>query len=712
MPVEILKLKMALINKIREKSGIAVTIIAVALIFFIVGGDLLGPNNFFGGNSTAVGEIRGKKIDYRDFQERVDQVRRNYEAQVGRAANEMEINQMREQAWMQFISEYAYEDEYEKLGLKVTDDETVDMVQGDHLSPAIIQAFTDPSTGSFNKSGIVEYLRNLKTLGPEQQASWIQFEEGLKMERLRQKLENLISNSTYVTKAEAEREYRNAESRSVVDFLYVPFYSVADSTVKVTDDQLSSYLKKHSKQYKGIDSRTLQYVTFPILPSKQDSTSLYDQIKQLAKDLATTSNDSSFVRINSDIQLPLYQSYADMSDQLKEAVKTFVPGGVFGPYREGNTYYIYKYGGTKTDTVHTVRASHILIRFDNPSDSAKLESRRQAESVLAQIRGGASFEAMAMSSSSDQGSAQRGGDLGYFQNNGTMVKPFEDAVFSHPGTGLINRVVESQFGYHIIKVTEAKSNVLYRLASIGKTIVPSQATRDDVYNNASQFALESKTANQFNDKAKNDNLYVTTANKVLESATNINAISDGREIIRWAFSDKTDLNKVSHVFETEEQYVVAVLTGKTDKSNVKVNDFRTEITEKVRNKLKADLIIAKLKDASGEFESISGKYGAGAVVEKEIEVNLQTGMLKGAGFDPLAVGKAVGLKAGKRIGPFQGENGVFIIESKSVEAAPEIADYSQYKNQLLMNKSGSVSYLINEAVQESANIVDNRAKFY
>ncbi len=704
---------MALINKIREKSGIAVTIIAVALIFFIVGGDLLGPGSFFGGNNnTTIGEIKGTKVDYREYQERVDAVRRNYEAQIGRAANEMEIAQMREQVWMQYISEIAYDDQYKQLGLKVTDDELYDMVQGDHISPAIYQAFTDPTTGVFNKEGVVEYLKNLNNLGPEQQASWVQFEEGLKLDRLRDKFENLMRASTYVTKAEAEREYKSTAAKSIVDFLYVPYYSVPDSAVTVTDKMLSDYLKKHSNQYKGVDTRTIQYVTFPIVPSKEDSTALYEEIKALAKELATTTNDSTFVRVNSDIQLPLYMSYANMSEQLKEAVKTFVPGGVFGPYREGNTYYIYKYGGTKTDTVYTARASHILIRFDNPSDSAKQESRKRAESILQQIRGGASFEAMALASSDDQGSAQRGGDLGYFQNNGQMVKPFEDAVFSHPGTGLINRLVESQFGYHIIKVTEAKSNTLYRLAAIGKTILPSQATRDEVYNRASQFALESKTAQDFTENAKKHELYVSTANKILESATNVNAITDGREIVRWAFSPKTGLNKVSNVFETEEQYVVAVVTGKTDKKDVKVNDFRTEITEKVRNQLKAALIIDKLKNAQGELEAISANYGAGAVVEKEVEINLLTGMLKGAGFDPQAVGKAVGLKAGERIGPFEGENGVFIIQSKSTEPAPEIADYTQYKNQLLNNRAGSIPYLINEAVQESANIVDNRAKFY
>ncbi len=703
---------MALITKIREKSGVAVTIIAVSLIFFIVGGDLLGPGSMFGGSSQTIGEIAGKEIDYRDYSSRVDMIRKNYEAQTGRGAGEAEMTQIREQAWSQYIIDYAFDGQYDQLGLQVSDEELVDMVQGDHISPAIQQAFTDPTTGVFNKNGVVEYLRNLKSLAPEQQHSWSVFEASLRSDRLRQKYENLLTASNYVTKAEAQREYRANAAKATVDFLYVPYYSVPDSTVKVTDDQLNAYLKAHKNQYQGMDTRTIQYVSFPILPSQEDSTHLYDEIKDLAKQLATASNDSSFVKMHSDIQLPLYQSYANMSDQLKEAVKTFVPGGVYGPYREGSTYYIYKYGGTRNDTLYTARASHILVRAENPSDSAKGAARNRAEALLSQIRGGASFEALAVSNSADPGSAQRGGDLGYFQNNGAMVKPFEDAVFSHPGTGMVGKVIESQFGFHIIKVTDAKSNMLYRLASIGKTIAPSQTTRDDMYNKASEFTMAAKTGEQFQENAKKENLFVTTANRLTESSTNVNSIQDGREIIRWAFADKTGMNKVSQVFETEEQYVVAVLTGKTDKNNVKVNDFREELTEKVRNQMKSEKIIAQLKGQQGDLESISTKYGAGAVVEVAEEISLATGLLKGAGFDPLAIGKAFGLKNGGRTEPFAGENGVFIIESKSLEEAPEIADYSQYKNQLLMNKEGSIPYLVGEAIRDNANIKDNRAKFY
>jgi peptidyl-prolyl cis-trans isomerase D len=705
---------MALINKIREKSGIAVTVIAFSLILFIVGGDLLGPNSMFMGNKNqVVGEISGQDINLKDFQSRIDNIRQNYEAQTGKSLAEQEMVAVREQAWNQLVVDIAYKEQYEKLGLTVTDDELFDMVQGNHISPAIRQAFTNPQVGVFEKSAVVGYLKNLKTLPLAQQQSWVAFEESLRSDRVRQKYENLLTQSSYITKAEAEREYVAQNTKATFDYLYVPFYSISDTTIKVTDSQLEKYLNDHRDEYKGAETRTLEYVSFSVVPAKDDSSALYNEIKTLARGLASAENDSSYARMNSDIQLPTSLSYASMSDQLKEAVKTFVPGGVYGPYREGDTYFIYKYNGTKKDSVYTARASHILIRFENPSDSAKAVARKKAEAILAQINGGANFEALAATNSADPGSGQRGGDLGYFQNNGTMVKPFEDAVFSMSGTGLVNKIVESQFGFHIIKVTDAKSNTLYRLASIGKTIAPSQATRDDAYRKADEFANSVKTKSQFDEAVKKDkSLIVSTANRLQESSTNVNAIPNAREIVRWAFADNTDVNDVSQVFETEQQYVVAVLTGKTDKDNVKVDDFREELTAKVRNQLKAEQITAKLKGASGDLQTIAKKYGAGALVETAEEISLATGFLTSAGFDPIAIGKAFGLKNGKKTDVFTGENGVFIIDMKNRTEAPKIADFTPQKSQLEQNLQSRSSFLLNEAVREDAAIVDRRSKFF
>ena len=155
-----------------------------------------------------------------------------------------------------------------------------------------------------------------------------------------------------------------------------------------------------------------------------------------------------------------------------------------------------------------------------------------------------------------------------------------------------------------------------------------------------------------------------------------------------------------------------MLTGKTDKDKAKVDDFRDELTAKVRSQLKAEQITAKLKGASGDLEAIAKKYGAGALVETAEDISLATGFLSSAGFDPIALGKAFGLKQGQKTGVFTGENGVFIIELTGRTDAPQIADYTPYKTQLVQALESRTSFLLNEAIRDNANIEDRRAKFF
>ncbi|WP_420147957.1 peptidylprolyl isomerase [Spirosoma sp.] len=706
---------MSVINKIRERSGLAVGVIAISLILFIVGGDLLGGRSMlFGGNQQEVGEIAGQSIDYQEFNAKVDELRAQYEQQTGRAPGEQELTQIREQAWNQFLFEIAYQKEFDKLGLKVSQEELVDMVQGNNISPAVRQAFTNPQTGVFDKSSIVKYLKDLNrpNVPVQQKVAWASFEKNLASERLRSKYQELITLSTFATTAEAQKEYQAQNSKANLKFLFVPYYTINDTTVKVTDSQLQDYLNKHKDDYPGSDSRSIQYVTFSVAPSKEDSATLYNEIKSLARGLGAATNDSVFAQQNSDVRIPLYMTAGEMPEQLRASIPTFSPGGIYGPFREGNTYFIYKYGGSKKDTSFTARASHILIQTKGLADSAKVAARQRAEGILKQIQGGASFEALAQSNSQD-GSAQVGGDLGYFKNNGQMVKPFESAVFGATSAGLIPRLVETEFGYHIIKVTQPKTDILYRIAAIGKTIAPSQTTRDEALRRADQFASEVQTKEEFDAKVKEDkSLVVATADRIPEGANQINALTDARAVVRWAFDNKTELNSVSEPFEVGDQYVIAVLTGKTEKDNVEVSDYRNELTAKVRNELKGEQILTKLGSASGSLESIAQKYGAGALVETADDVNMATGYLKSAGVDPIALGKAFGLKPGKRSKPFAGENGVLIVETTSITPAPPVADYAQYKNQIQQNNASRIGFYINEAIKDAAKVEDRRAKFY
>jgi peptidyl-prolyl cis-trans isomerase D len=704
---------MALITKIREKSGIAAAAIAVSLILFLLGSDIFqGRSRFFGGSSDEVGEIAGESIKYQDFQKKVEEASQAYSAQTGRGPSEQELSMMREQVWNQYILDLAYGKEYEALGLSVSPDELVDMVQGDNIHPSVRQQFTNPQTGQFEKNFVIQFLKNLKTMPAAQQQAWANFEKSLSQDRLRAKYESLLRMSTYTTNIEAQKEYNAQTAKVDVHYLYVPFYSIADSTIKVTDSQLEDYLAKHKDLFKGDNTRSLQYVTFPVIPSKQDTASFYNDIKRLAKELAIAKNDSAFAMMNSDVKTPYYMTLAEIPEAVKGQLSTMNAGGIYGPFKDSNVYSIYKYGGIQKDSLYTVRASHILIRPENQSDSAKVAARKRAEGVLAQIKGGANFEALARINGMD-GTAQQGGDLGFFKNNGSMVKPFEKAVFGFNGTGVLPGIVETDFGFHVIKVTDAKSNTRYKLAAVNRTIAPSQATMDEVLRKADNFAADNTTIQEFEAASKKDkSVLLLRADRIQEGATNVNNMTNAREIVRWAFNDDTKVGEVSDVFQNENQYIVAVLTGKTSKDEVKVNDYRDELTARVRAELKAEQIIKKLDGISGSLEQIAQKYGAGALVESANDITLAQGVLASAGADPAALGKAFGLKVGTKSKPFKGEQGVFIMETVKATPAPAIADVTMYKNTARMMASQRASFYINEAIKENAKVVDNRAKFY
>ena len=546
-----------------------------------------------------------------------------------------------------------------------------------------------------------------------QQQAWASFEKSLAQDRLRTKYENLMKMSTYTTNAEAQKEYVAQTSKVDAHYLYVPFYSVADSTVEVTDSQLEDYLGKHKDAFIGQNTRSIQYVTFPVIPSKQDTASFYNDIKRLAKELAISKNDSAFAMMNSDVKTPYYVTMAEIPESVKGSLGSMTPGGIYGPFKNGMSYSIYKYGGVQKDSLFTVRASHILIQAaKTASDSVKSAARKRAEGILAQIRGGASFEAMAQQFGTD-GTAQQGGDLGYFKNNGSMVKPFENAIFGFSGTGLLANIVETDFGFHIVKVTEAKTNTRYKLAAVNRTIAPSQATMDEVLRRADAFATANDTKDKFEAALKKDRtLLMLRGDKIPEGAAGFNNLQNARDIVRWAFNSDTKIGSISTVFQNENQYIVALETGSTDKNKVKIDDFRDELMARVRGEMKAEIITKKLSGITGTLEQMAQKYGAGALVETVTDLTLAQGVLTSAGADPTALGKAFGLKIGQKSKPFKGEAGVFVMETTKSTPAPAMADLTMYKNSSKMMAAQRASYYINEAIKENAKVVDNRAKFY
>lgn len=700
---------MALIGTLRDKMGILLVIfIFLALAAFILGE--LFTNNSVVFNQNEVGEINGNSISYEEFQNTVEERRANYILNFNREPGEREMTSLRQQAWELLIARYAIAPQYEKVGIEVTDAEVIDMISGTNIDPNIRQAFINQETGEFDRSMLGNYINQLKTMAPgsEGRVRWDLFQRDLKPARERIKYENLLLKTEYVTRAEAEREYHMQTDVAEIKFAYIPYHAVSDSVADVEDADLRDYYEENKERFKTEHTRDIKYVTFPLVASSQDTVEIREDMQEIAEEFRKTQEDSIYAVSNSEGQ-SAFEKYnvSNLPDFLeREQLKE---GNVIGPFIDGDTYKVVKVSDIFKDTVSFVKASHILIRWDEDTPAGKRAAREKAQGILREIRNGADFAAKAREHGTD-GTASNGGDLGWVYT-GQMVKPFEEAVFGASGPGLINNVVETQFGYHIIKVDSRKDDTAYRLAIVERVIAPSDATANEVYRNAETFLANLSGADEFEEKARAADLNVFESKNLTAGESRIGTLGDARQVVQWLFRDASE-GEVSEIFDLQDQYVIAVMTGETEEGYRPLESVRNEIRPEVLKKVQGNIIIERLEGKTGTLEEIANVFGNDGGVYSSSDLKLAANNLPSAGFDPRAVGIAFGLEDGKRSEPFAGENGVLVIELQNKTIAPEIADYTAYKTAVRQRNQQRSGFNIAEAIKDHADIEDMRYRFY
>lgn len=703
---------MALIGTLRTKmTKWVVGFVALAIVSFILN-DLFGsgPTAIFGGTDNTIGEIAGKEISLEEFQAAVQERENNYILNFGRQAGDREMISLRQQAWDLLIARHAIVPEFEKVGVKVPSDEIWDIIQGKNVDENIKSSFVD-STGAFDRNRLLGYIQSLDAapVNSEQRIRWDMFKKELSPARERIKYENLLLKTNYVTNEEGEHEYHTQNDVAEVKYLFVPFFGVSDSLVKISDSNLKSYYEKNKEKFKAENTRSISYVTFSIAASSEDTTAIREEMIKLANDFKTVSEDSVFASVNTDGENAFTKySISSLPSYLNNQKENLTAGMVMAPFIDAGSFKIVKVAKIATDTIFNAKASHILIKWDNTTDEAKKAAKDKARKILNEIKAGADFAAKAREFGTD-GTSTRGGDLGWFPS-GQMVKPFEKAVFDARKTGLLNDVVETDFGYHIISVTELKNNIAYTVATIEREIAPSDETQNEAYRKADTFTGDLSGVDNFKEKAKKENLVVIDANDLGTADRSVNNLTDARQLITWLFRD-AKIGKISDVVDLNDNYVVAVMTAETEKGFKSLEKVKEEITPAVRNELKGKIIVEKLAAQKGALEEIAKVY-ADASVGSSSDLKLNTNNLSTAGFDPIAVGKAFSLDNGKRSQPFVGENGVLIIEMQNKTIAPAVGDYSMFKNQALQSLNNQSGFNIVEAIKDASKIEDKRYKFY
>jgi peptidyl-prolyl cis-trans isomerase D len=696
---------MAIISTLRDKMGkFLVVVVGFSIAAFVLG-DILGPNSSIGNqNQNIVGEINGEEIDLVRFNTIFEQLSYNFSLNNGRSPNTQEIMGIRDQAWEKLINDISYVDQYNELGIVVTDKESVDMVQGDNIHPMILEAFTDPNTGIFNIDNVIGYLQNLSNQPVNQQQAWFSFESNLKPMRLRTKYDNLLSLTTNVNSIQSKTEYFNSSSTRDLSYYFVPYYMIPDSLFAVSSSEMNNYLRKNSDDYKQEESRSLNYVYFPLESSKEDSAFYISEIEKIRSSLKSGEiNDSTFALLNSDGFNPYMRFNIDqLPKELEEKEIGYISDIV---YEDGGVL-VYKLSNIVNEEKFKARAKHILLRFN---DQNKSEIRSEANRILSLLRNGSDFDETARTYSQD-GSASVGGDLGWFSEE-AMTKPFEDAVFSRSRKGLIPRIVESEFGYHIINVTQPKTKKSYIVTTIFKQVIPSDNTRNNIYRAAEMFKIDASQSNSdFEDIATEKNYLLQKVVELDKNTTVINSLDEARNVVIWAYDDARDSDDISDVIELNDGYVIAHLGDIKNEGTKKLEDVENSIKKKILDNKKFEYINNLFQDYN-TLDDLKKIYDKGEIYNIS-NIDFNSNSIQNVGFSPKAIGVAFSLSEGELTMPIEIEDGIIILSLNSISQADSLSSYSDYGISLLQANKFTSSLKVDNAVKEFSDIEDLRYKFF
>jgi parvulin-like peptidyl-prolyl isomerase len=320
-----------------------------------------------------------------------------------------------------------------------------------------------------------------------------------------------------------------------------------------------------------------------------------------------------------------------------------------------------------------------------------------------------SFAALVQQFSDDAGSAVKDGDLDWFGPT-QMVKPFADFCFEKSNGSL--GVVMSQFGYHVIKVTGQKgSSSAVKVARVVRSIAPTETTLNDLYSRASKLASSAVDAESFGNLANEAGVQPRPAANVQAFDENIPGLGNNREVVRWAFAEERKVGD-KQVFSTNGSYAVVMLTDMVDDEYQPLEAVRDEVSAKVLNEKKADLLEAQIKTAMEGAATIDDLAKALNRSAQSVAVTMSQTALVGIGNEPKVIGTMQGIGVAQLSAPIRGNRGVFVVTAESRQPAGDTGDYAQWKSKLEQSVVPNVSNDVFSSLEKDAKIKDNRARFF
>ncbi|WP_442265428.1 peptidylprolyl isomerase [Tenacibaculum sp. ZS6-P6] len=698
---------MAILSKIRERSLFLILVIGLALFAFVLDPSTL--KDFFNSQKiNEVGQVNGESISRQEFAQALD----NYRAQTGNRVSEM---QAAKNVWENLVRQKIYDSQLAEAGITVGEADILnDLYEKDFIK-------NDPkyqTSGVFDKEKFKEFLATIREENGDQWKAWREYMSNVKSALQKTTYDNLVAAGLGASLEEGKTEYYNENTKISGELVYLPYTSVSDSLVQITKGDVKKYIENHASEFEVEASRDISYVKFDIKASAQDENDIKADVAKLINDsdsgvgLKNTTDYLAFLEATKS-DLP-YNDNIQFKVQVPQVIADTLfkgnVGDVYGPYKDQNYFKLSKITEV-LEIPDSVKARHILIPFIG-SNSATPETKEteeqakaKADSIATLVKKNSSkFVELAKELSADKSNADKGGDLDWFSYT-RMVPEFRDYSFNNKKGDI--GVVKTVFGFHVIEIQDQKNfQKALKLATYARKIEASEATENEVYQNAESFAQEISNGGKIDAIAKDKNLTVSPAVGLKALDENIAALGNERQIVSWAFGKDLKVGDFKR-FDIDGGYVVATLTGVTEEGLMPVDQAISRVRPILTNEKKAEILNAKLQGTTLTDIATSTKQS----VRKFSDINLKSPTITGIGYEPKVVGAMLSAKENEIKKNIVGDRGVYAFVVTARVLPTDLPNYDTYRKRIA-NQRKNQTYNMYQAVKKASDIENEVGSTY
>ena len=715
---------MAALGKIRSRGGILVAAIGLALFAFLAEEGFRSCNGIKGEARQQIGQILGENISVQDYQKLIDEYQSAIKFTMQRDnLTEQELNQVKDQVWQQLVSNRVLQADAEKVGLTVTEKE-IQNVLNDGTNPMLAQTpFVNQQTGRFDVNALKQFIDSYNKAKASKSPQldqmqaiydyWLFIEKNLRTQLLGQKYQALLAGCVLSNKAEAKMAFKDNNEESQVQLASLPYSSVKDADVKITDDDLKAKYEELKPAFRqNVETRDIKFVDFQIKASAADRNEIVKEMDDLQKQLATAADPAAIISKSGSeipyIGLPVsskaYQQYPDIASKIDSlAVGTT---GVT-ENKQDNTLNIIRVF-SKEQLPDSVQFRQIQV-----AASTADEARVKADSIQKALAGGADFEALAKRYGQTAEKVWFTGQQYEFaptmsQDNRTFV----NALLNGEVNATQNLALAQ--GNIILQVLDKKAMTTKTTAAVIKKLIDfSKNTRSNAYNKFSEFVAKNTTVTELEKNAAKAGYHVQSLNDISTAEHYIAGIRGTRDALKWLFEAKQgDMSPLYECGDNDHLMVIA-LTAVHPQGYRAWDDAQVKeiLKREVMKDKKAEKLMAQLKGVN----SIAAAQSKGAKVSTVNQITFSApAFVQATGsVEPALSGAVAGTAAGKfSKAPVKGNAGVYVfqVDKKAMRAG------SKYDETLTMQQTAQMNMqLVGNFMQDlilKAKVVDNRYLFF